>query len=165
MTETTGNTLSVEVSEQMMGDVTKLGKATGRDTYDIVTSALRTYLADEERRRTVIAHLGTLPEGYPSAYFVTCHVGRQGDAVFDHEARARAELTFSQINRFRPSVLDWGGDGASLTVSIGVSGQTPQQASATAVKMIRNRIVDELGLASSDSLAIEVSETRDVLDD
>jgi hypothetical protein len=153
----------VRVPEELAPAVGCLREATGRDDFDIVTSALRTYLADERQRAAVVAHFSVTPTGYPAAYVVTARARLQGGAVFDDHSRARAEVTFGQINRFRLTQLHWGVEGDSVVVELAVSGQTSDQAAGTAVKMVRSRIIDELGLATDDGLEVEVTDTYDLL--
>jgi hypothetical protein len=154
---------SIRVPEKLVAAVGNLRAATGRDDYDIVASALRTYLADHRQRDAVAAHFYVIPTGYPSAYVVTARASLRNDrTVFGPEARHRAETTFGQINRYAPTRLWWSSDGRSVVVDLGVSGQAPGEASATAAKMVRNRIVDELGLAAQDDLEVEVLATHDM---
>lgn len=154
---------SIRVPEKLVAAVGTLRAATGRDDYDIVTSALRTYLADQGQRDAVAAHFYVLPTGYPSAFVVTARARLRDDhTVFDADAQKLAEATFGQINRYAPTRLWWSSDGRSVVLDLAVSGQAPVEAGATAVKMVRNRIVDELGLAAHDDLGVEVLATYDL---
>jgi hypothetical protein len=155
--------VSVRVPETLAAAVGRLRQATGRDDYDIITSALRTYLADARQREAVVAHFYVTPTGYPAAWVVTACASLQDGTDFDPDSQKRAEVTFGQINRYRPTRLQWGSDGTSVVVQMAVSGQTPDQAATTAVKMVRNRIVEELRLAKDEALAVEVTETYDLL--
>lgn len=155
--------VSVRVPEELAAAVGMLRSATGRDDYDIVTSAVRTYLADQPQRDAVAAHFYVTPTGYPSAFVVTARASLRNDqSVFSRQARTQAEATFAQINRYAPTRLWWSSDGRSVVVDLAVSGAAAVDAGATAVKMVRNRIVDELGLAAQDDLEVEVLATYDM---
>jgi hypothetical protein len=155
--------ISVRVPEELTAAVGMLRSATGRNDYDIVTSALRTYLADQRQRDAVAAHFYVTPTGYPSAFVVTVRASlRNAHSVFGPEARRQAEATFGQINRYAPTRLWWSSDGRSVVVDLAVSGKAPDEAGATAAKMVRNRIVDELGLAVQDDLEVEVVAAYDL---
>lgn len=154
---------SIRVPDQLVGPLGSLRAATGRDNFDIITSALRTYLADQRQRDAVAAHFYVKPPDYPSAFVVTARASfRQADTVFGPDEQRRAEHTFSQINRYAPTRLWWSSDGRSVVVEMAVSGQTSSQASLTAAKMVRNRIVDELGLAKQDNLDVQVVAAYDM---
>jgi hypothetical protein len=155
--------VSVRVPEKLAAAIGSLREATGRDDYDIVTSALRTYLADARQREAVVSHFYVTPTGYPAAYVVTACASLQDGTNFDADAKSRAGVTFGQINRYRPTRLEWGSDGTSVVIQMAVSGQTPDQAATTAVKMVRNRIVEELRLAKDEALTVAVTETYDLL--
>lgn len=103
------------VPEQLVAAVGSLRAATGREYYDIITSALRTYLADERQRAAVVAHFHVTPAGYPAAYVVSLRARLVDGAVFDPEGQRSAEKTFGQINRFAPSRLEWSADGSRST--------------------------------------------------
>lgn len=154
--------ISVRVPEELTAAVGMLRSATGRGDHDIVTSALRTYLADQPQRDAVAAHFYVIPTGYPSAFVVIARASLRNDTVFSPQARTRAEATFGQINRYAATRLWWSSDGRSVVVHLAVSGQTSADAGLTAAKMVRNRIVDELGLAAQDDLAVEVLTTYDL---
>lgn len=162
MHDTAGQVISVAVPDELGAAVATLGRATGRDDYDIVTSALRTYLADQGQRDTVAAHFGVTPSGYPSAYVVTTRASVTGDVVVGAAARQRAESTFGQINRYATTRLWWSSGGRSVVVDLAVSGHGPIEAGDTAAKMVRNRMVDELGLATQRDLKVEVLATHDM---
>jgi len=163
MQDTQGQLITIKVSNELAAAVGSLRSATGRDDRDIVTSALRTYMADQRQRDAVAAHFYVIPTGYPSAYVVTARASLRGqDSGFGPDARRKAEATFGQIDRYAPTRLWWSSDGRSVIVDLGVSGQAPREASATAAKMVRNRLVDELGLASHDDLDVEVLATYDM---
>jgi hypothetical protein len=160
MQDAKDETTSVRVPEELTESIGMLRSATGRDDYDIVTSALRTYLAEERQRNAVAAHYYVIPTGYPSAFVVTARASlRSAQSVFGPEARRQAEVTFGQIDRYAPTRLWWSSDGRSVVVDLAVSGQESGQAGSTASKMVRNRIVDELGLAADDDLEVEVMTT------
>jgi len=163
MQDTQSQLITIKLSTELAAAVGSLRSATGRDDHDIVTSALRTYLADQRQRDAVAAHFYVIPTGYPSAYVVTARASLRGqDSGFGPDARQRAEATFGQINRYTPTRLSWSSDGRSVVVDLGVSGQAKGEASATAAKMVRNRLVDELGVTSLDNLDVEILATYDL---
>lgn len=162
MPDTPGQVVRAAVPDELGAAVETLSRATGRDDYDIVTSALRTYMADQRQRDAVAAHFSITPTGYPSAYVVRTRASVTGDVVFEAAARLRAEATFGQINRYATTRLWWSSDGRSVVVDLAVSGHAPVEAGTTAAKMVRNRIVDELGLATQDDLKVEVLATHDM---
>jgi len=163
MQEAMDDIISVRVPEELTAAVGMLRSATGRDDYDVVTSALRTYLADQRQRDAVAAHFYVTPTGYPSAFVVTARASLRNDlSGFGPDAQRRAETTFAQINRYAPTRLWWSSDGRSVVVDLAVSGQGSSEAGVTAAKMVRNRIVDELGLAAQDDLEVEVLAAYDM---
>jgi predicted transcriptional regulator len=135
--------LSVRLPAELAGSVRALSIATGRDDGDIVTSALRTYLADQRQRDTVEAHFQRALAGYPRAYLVTAVATLHHEAPLDDTTRHDVERTFGQINRYAATELEWGPDAHTVKIAMAVSGHTAAQAMDTAVKMVRNRIVDE----------------------
>ena len=142
---------SSELTVQLPGDLAEhvqlLRTATGRDNFDIVTSALRTYLADQKQRDTIRSFFETVPVGYPQAYFVTAVATLAGGVSEQSVDRAGIERTFSQINRFAITDVRWGPGTREITVGVGVSGHSHAQAGEMAAKMLRNRLVDEHSLA------------------
>ena len=162
MHDTKGETLRVHVPDEVGAAVAILRSATGRDDVDIITSALRTYLADTRQRQAVVAHFSGTPTGYPAAYVVALTATLVDGTVWEQEARKRAEVTFRQINRFAPTRLKWRVDSRSVIVHMAVSGQSPERAGETASKMVRNRIVDELHIATTEGLSVETGEIFDL---
>jgi hypothetical protein len=139
--------LTVQLPDDLAHSVRLLRTATGRDDFDIVTSALRTYLADQIQRDTVRSYFDVVPDVYPRAYFVTIAASLDGAARLDELDRAGVERTFAQINRFATTDVRWGPGQASVTIGMGVSGYSAAEAAEMAAKMVRNRLVDEHSLA------------------
>jgi hypothetical protein len=97
--------ITVRLPDQLAESVRLLKAATGRDNVDIVTSALRTYLADQTQRDTIRAYFEVVPDAVPRAYFVTAVAVLNNDGVLDDATRHSVERTFSQINRYTPTKL------------------------------------------------------------
>jgi hypothetical protein len=133
-----------------------LRTATGRDDYDIVTSALRTYLADQRQRDTVDVFFQRALSAYPRAYLVSATATFQAGVMIDADTKLRIQRTFDQINRYAPTQLEWSPDARTIKIDMAVSGHNPDQARTTAAKMVRNRIVDELLLGLDETDAIDV---------
>jgi hypothetical protein len=142
--------LSVQLPDDLADSISRLKRATGRDNADIVTSALRTYLADQAQRDTIRSYFEVVPQGYPRAYVVTSTATLTEAVLLEHD-RSGIERTFSQINRFAATELTWGPGPKDITVAVGVSGHSAALAADTAAKMVRNRLVDEHALRLDDS--------------
>jgi predicted transcriptional regulator len=146
MDATSSAELTIRLPDELADSVQLLRTATGRDNYDIVTSALRTYLADQRQRDTIRSYFEVVPDGYPRGYFVTVVAAFAGSTQLEAIDRASIEQTFSQINRFAATEVRWGPGRAEVTVGLGVSGHSHPQAAEMAAKMVRNRLVEEHSL-------------------
>jgi len=143
--------LTVHLPDDLADSVHRLRTATGRDNADIVTSALRTYLADQVQRDTIRVYFDVLPESYPRAYFVTATATLQASVPLEALDRPAIERTFAQINRYATTEVVWAPGLREVTIGMGVSGHSSAQAADTAVKMVRNRLVDEHAIPLDES--------------
>jgi len=137
--------LTVRIPAALADAIEILRLATGRDKTDIVVGALRTYLADQRRRDKIEAYfreaLGSFPQPFAVTATVTLDSGRPPSSA----EKALLQRALGMIDRFAPTEIVWTGE-LSFTVRMAASGHDPDEATRTVEKMIRNRIVEELGL-------------------
>lgn len=149
--------LTVQIPSVLVEAIQILRLATGRDEPDIVVGALRTYLADQRRREIVEAYFRTAQQSFPRPFVVTAIVTLDTDRPLDRETKTRLERTLGLIDRFAPTEIEWT-DESGFTVRMASSGHDPDEATRTVEKMIRNRVVEELGLGIADPHGISVLE-------
>jgi hypothetical protein len=151
--------LTARISRQLFEAVQILSVATRRSQDDVVSSALRTYLADQRRRETVERFFREAPASFPRAFCVTATVRLQQSA--DADRRAGLERTLGEIDRYMPSTVSW--ESANTFVArLGVSGRDAHDAASTARKMLVNRVTEEHGLGLADDQGVRVDRSEPI---
>jgi hypothetical protein len=147
--------LTVRIPAALADAIEVLRLATGRDKTDIVVGALRTYLADQRRRDTIEAFFQKALGSFPQPFVVTATVTLDSERPPSRAEKALLERTLGIIDRFAPTEIVWS-DELSFTVRMAASGHDPDEATRTVEKMIRNRMVEELGLEIAEQGGIVV---------
>jgi hypothetical protein len=147
--------LTSEISEELFEGLEVLRLATNRDLNDIVSGALRTYLADQRQRDVVDAFFIQAQTRYPRPYLVTATVTLDRKAQVDSDIRERVETTLGLIRRYVVPEITWTNE-FTFVIRMGASGHDSNDANRTVDKMIRNRIVEELGLSLADNAGVTI---------
>jgi hypothetical protein len=149
--------LTARIPRQLLDAVQILSIATQRSQDDVVSSALRTYLADQRRRETVERFFREAQSTFPRAFCVTATVRLLHP--LDAGSQVGLERTLGEIDRYMPSTVSW--ESANRFVaSLGVSGRDAHEAASTARKMLLNRVTEEHGLGLADDQGVRVDRSE-----
>jgi hypothetical protein len=139
--------LSVRIPAKLDDAVSIYENVTGRDRHDIVAGALRTYLADQADRPALSAAVEQSGIPWPRPWLVDARLTL--DLPPTTTERARLEAALKLIARFAPVEVSWK-DQRNLSVRMAASGFDPDEGANTVVHMLRNRAINEIGLAIRD---------------